>query len=86
MKGSGPTLRACALDQGTSTPDAAPDTGKEERGTPRPPEAVEEGRSGSMIRPRLQRKLHRGRVGVATLTMDVDKCAMPRLSKREKVQ
>ena len=35
--------RACALAQATSTPDLAPDTGKEEKGTPRPPEAAVEG-------------------------------------------
>ncbi len=62
-----------------------PDTGQEEQATPGHLRRWGVGGSGSMTRPRLQRKLHRGRGGVATLTIDVDKCAMPRLSKREKV-
>lgn len=43
MKRSGHATRACTLVQATSTPDPAPDTGKEEKGTPRPPEAAVEG-------------------------------------------
>ncbi len=34
VKGSGPTLRACALVQATSTPDPAPDIGKKSRPLP----------------------------------------------------